>query len=157
MVALDVASCLFAVRSMCVVVLDELDQLLSRQQAVLYTLFELAADQDSRLILIGVANGLDLTERFLPRLAAKGASPQTLKFTPYGHAELCSIILQRIEEVEANEVMLRSRVQAAGGMMVDGAATTSTCQLIERQAAMFCAKKVAASSGDARCALEVRA
>ena len=62
-------------RGMCVVVLDEIDQLISRQQAVLYSLFELAAAPGSRLILIGVANALDLTERFLPRLAARRASP----------------------------------------------------------------------------------
>ena len=48
-------------------------QLITRQRDVLYSLFELAAMKHSRLILIGVANALDLTERELPSLDAKKA------------------------------------------------------------------------------------
>ena len=40
----------------------------SRYLQVLYTLFEWSALPSSKLILIGIANALDLTERFLPRL-----------------------------------------------------------------------------------------
>ena len=43
---------------------------------VLYQLFDWAAAPTSRLVLVGIANALDLTERFLPKLAARGASPQ---------------------------------------------------------------------------------
>jgi cell division control protein 6 len=118
---------------MCIVVLDELDQLLSRQQSVLYHLFELASAHGSRLILIGVANALDLSDRFLPRLAALGATPRTVTFSPYSPAELESIISQRIAPVEAS----------------------ATSCLMERSAIKLCAMKVAAASGDARRALEV--
>ena len=118
---------------MCIVVLDEIDQLLSRHQQVLYHLFELASAKGSRLILIGVANALDLTDRFLPRLAARGAMPRTITFTPYSNAELQSIIIQRVEPVERSD---------------------GSC-LIDRAAVKLCAMKVAAASGDARRALEV--
>ena len=107
---------------------------------MLYSLFELAAAKNSRLILIGVANALDLADRFLPRLAARGASPRTLKFAPYGNAELASIILQRVEPSPGGAQ------QSSGGVPEP---------LIESHAVQFCAKKVAASSGDARRALEV--
>jgi Cdc6-like AAA superfamily ATPase len=118
---------------MCIVVLDELDQLVSRQQAILYYLFELAARPGSRLVLIGVANALDLIDHSLPRLDAKGAAPTLLKFNPYSHDELSSIIQQRLEPIEA----------------------TLGTTLIDRMAVTFAAKKVAAASGDARRALEV--
>ncbi len=52
-------------------VLDEIDFLITRDQEVLYRLFEWPALIDSRLVLIGIANALDLTGRFLPRLKAK--------------------------------------------------------------------------------------
>ena len=52
-------------------VLDEIDQLVAKDQDVLYRLFELAVQKDSRLVLIGIANAIDLTSRFLPRLKAK--------------------------------------------------------------------------------------
>ena len=40
----------------------------SKNEKVLYDLFELAADEESRLVLIGIANGLDLLQRVLPNL-----------------------------------------------------------------------------------------
>ena len=85
---------------MAVLVLDELDQLLGTQrgvkQEVLYSLFEWAALPQSRLVLIGVANALDLTERFLPRLRARNATPSLLCFPPYAADELANILLQRV-------------------------------------------------------------
>lgn len=53
-------------------ILDEIDQLVTSDNGVLYNLFEWATKKDSRLVLIGIANALDLTDRFLPRLKAKG-------------------------------------------------------------------------------------
>jgi cell division control protein 6 len=56
---------------MFVVVLDEIDYLISKGQDILYKLFEYPQLEHSRLVLIGIANALDLTKRILPRLAAK--------------------------------------------------------------------------------------
>jgi cell division control protein 6 len=53
-----------------IVLLDEVDHLVTREQDVLYRLFEWASVPESRLILIGIANALDLTDRLLPRLRA---------------------------------------------------------------------------------------
>ena len=53
-------------------------------QDVLYTLFEWTFTPGSRLVLVGVANALDLTERILPRLQAKAQrKPRTMNFAPY--------------------------------------------------------------------------
>ena len=50
-------------------VLDEIDQLESKCQEVLYTLFEWPYLNNSKLILVGIANALDLTDRILPRIS----------------------------------------------------------------------------------------
>ena len=52
-------------------VLDEVDQLDSREQEVLYSVFEWPQLKGSRLSLVGIANALDLTDRILPRLKVR--------------------------------------------------------------------------------------
>jgi origin recognition complex subunit 1 len=52
-----------------VVLLDELDMLLSRDQSVLYNLFGWPQASGARLVVIGIANTLDLPERLLPKIA----------------------------------------------------------------------------------------
>ena len=52
-------------------VLDEMDQLDSKDQDVLYSLFEWPYLKNSKLAVVGIANSLDLTDRILPRLKVK--------------------------------------------------------------------------------------
>jgi cell division control protein 6 len=92
---------------MFVVVLDEIDYLISKGQDILYKLFEYPRLENSRLVLIGIANALDLTKRILPRLAAKNClcdlfliglgEPQLLNFNPYEIREITDIIKERLE------------------------------------------------------------
>ena len=49
-------------------VLDEIDQLDSKCHDVLYSLFEWPYLRNSKVVLVGIANSLDLTDRILPRL-----------------------------------------------------------------------------------------
>ncbi|NWV71320.1 CDC6 protein, partial [Malurus elegans] len=116
---------------MVLLVLDELDQLESKGQDVLYTLFEWPRLPSSRLVLVGLANALDLTDRSLARLGAHPAgSPRLLHFPPYTKEQLTRILQERLGQV-------------AGDPVLDSAAL------------QFCARKVSAVSGDARKALDV--
>ncbi|KAJ2691728.1 AAA ATPase, partial [Coemansia spiralis] len=116
------------------VILDEVDSLLGSRQEVLYRLFELAAHPNSRLALVGIANALDLTDRFLPRLQARNCEPILLNFNPYQVADIVSILQSRLDSV-------------AGGAAAE--------PLIQKAALELCARKVAATSGDLRKALDV--
>ena len=68
-----------------------MDQLNSKNEKVLYDLFELAADEESRLVLIGIANGLDLLERVLPKLP-KTKKPKQMNFMPYSFQQITGLI-----------------------------------------------------------------
>ena len=67
---------------MTVVLLDEMDQLIGKDQAILYELFGLPTLPGSRCVIVGVANAVNLVEVTLPRLAARGASPPSSASTP---------------------------------------------------------------------------
>lgn len=115
------------------IVLDEIDQLDSKNQEVLYSIFEWPSLEGSKLVLVGIANALDLTDRILPRLQARPTfKPKLLHFPPYSKAEIVKIINQRIQE--------------AG---LDG------IQIIRPGAIQFLAGKVASVAGDVRKALDV--
>ncbi|KAM9255151.1 cell division control protein 6 homolog [Cariama cristata] len=116
---------------MVLLVLDELDQLESKGQDVLYTLFEWPRLPGSRLVLVGLANALDLTDRSLARLGAHPAgSPRLLHFPPYTREQLTAILQERLGQVTGDPVLDAAALQ-------------------------FCARKVSAVSGDARKALDV--
>jgi len=78
-------------------ILDEIDQLDSKSQEVLYTLFELPYLNESKLVLVGIANALDLTDRILPRLKLQeGFSPKELTFPAYSTQEILAILKSRL-------------------------------------------------------------
>ncbi|XP_037349907.1 cell division control protein 6 homolog [Talpa occidentalis] len=116
---------------MIVLVLDEMDQLDSKGQDVLYTLFEWPWLSNSRLVLIGIANTLDLTDRILPRLQAREkCKPQLLNFPPYTKNQIATILQDRLSKVSRDQILDDAAIQ-------------------------FCARKVSAVSGDVRKALDI--
>lgn len=104
-------------------VLDELDQLESKKQSILYTIFEWPAIENSKLILVGIANSLDLTDRILPRLQARcELKPQLLHFPPYSREQIVEIFTDRLRQAGILDVfspvalqMLASKVAAVSG------------------------------------------
>lgn len=127
--------------------MDEIDSLITRDQDVLYKIFEWASLPTSRLVLIGIANALDLTDRILPRLRAKNCEPQLMNFNPYQVSEITSIIRDRLFSLmEDPEDPFAPPPKA-----VDG----TPAPLIQANAIELCARKVAASMGDLRTALDV--
>ncbi|KAL8720388.1 MAG: hypothetical protein Q9225_002740 [Loekoesia sp. 1 TL-2023] len=121
------------------VILDEIDHLLDLDLEVLYALFELALRQSSRLILIGIANALDLTDRFLPRLKARNLKPQLLPFLPYTALQVASVITAKLRALLANDESTHS----------------DYVPFVHPTAIEFCSKKIASQTGDLRKAFDI--
>ncbi|XP_060808192.1 polycomb group protein Psc [Amyelois transitella] len=110
---------------MILLVLDEIDQLDSKRQSVLYTIFEWPAMSESRIVLIGIANALDLTERTLPRLQARcSLRPHTLHFAPYSKDQIINIFTTVLAKEDKSKLfspvalqMLAAKIAAVSGDM----------------------------------------
>lgn len=112
-------------------VLDEIDQLENKKQSVLYTIFEWPSRQNSQIILIGIANALDLTDRVLPRLQARcELKPKLMHFSPYTKQQIITIFTERLKEAGVSHIFTPVALQMLAG-------------------------KVAAVSGDVRRALDI--
>ncbi|KAJ3063511.1 AAA ATPase [Podochytrium sp. JEL0797] len=136
-----------------ILVLDEIDQLATTNQSVLYRIFEWAALPGSTLLLIGIANALDLLQRHLPRLSGMQGGPQLLNFNPYTPAEISKIIKSRLMALQQS-VAARigsSAVPALGDACCEPQQLTS---FMHPMALEVCARK-AAGTGDLRRALDL--
>ncbi|KAF9197389.1 AAA ATPase [Haplosporangium sp. Z 27] len=133
---------------MYVIILDEIDHLLIKDQDVLYRLFEWSCTENSKLSLIGIANALDMTDRFLPRLKAKNCEPQLLNFNPYQVSEIKEIIMDRLFSLDSGTPKNKN------GDSVKSGRSRST-PLMQQPAIELCARKVAAATGDLRRVLDI--
>lgn len=116
-------------RGIMVVLLDELDQLVTKGQQLMYNFFNWPSLPNSRLIVIAVANTMDLPERLLSNKISSRVGLTRVQFPGYTFAQLHEILLQRLDSEE-----LRG--------------------LIEPEALEYAARKVAGVGGDARRALD---
>ncbi|KAF1998040.1 cell division control protein Cdc6 [Amniculicola lignicola CBS 123094] len=118
-----------------VVTLDEVDYLLELDAELLYSIFEWSLERSSGLVLVGIANALDFTDRFLPRLKARGLKPQLLPFLPYTAPQIASVITSKLKSVLP--------------------ANIGHVPFIHPTAIQFLSKKVASQSGDLRKAFDI--
>ena len=117
-------------KPMTVILLDEMDQLVkSKDQEILYKLFGLPTLNKSRCVVVGVANGINLVENDLPRLAQRGCKPVVVRFNAY--------------KIDQLELLLRQRLGSLRWTVFEDAGL------------ILCAKKVAAATGDMRRALNI--
>lgn len=116
------------------VILDEIDHILTLDLESLYRLFEWALHKSSRLVLIGIANALDLTDRFLPRLKSRNLKPELLPFLPYSATQVKEIITTRLQS-----------------LVPEG----SPIPFIHPAAIELCSRKVSSQTGDLRRAFEI--
>lgn len=125
---------------MTILVLDEMDSVINKYQQALFELFTWASPilekspDRPRLILIGIANALDLTDRFLPRLRSNLINPKVVQFLPYTADQIKRVITAKLR------------------------ALAPECNLppfVHPTAILFCAKKAAVTTGDLRKAFDV--
>ncbi|XP_045147692.1 origin recognition complex subunit 1 [Echinops telfairi] len=110
-----------------VLLVDELDLLWTQKQDVLYNLFDWPTHKEAQLVVLTIANTMDLPERVMMKRVASRLGLTRMSFQPYTHSQLQQILTSRLKHVKA----------------------------FEGDAIQLVARKVAALSGDARRCLDI--
>ncbi|UXI20145.1 hypothetical protein NH340_JMT06088 [Sarcoptes scabiei] len=110
--------------------IDELDYLKTKNQAVLYHIFDWPNRPNSRLIVLAVANSMDLPEKIFVNRVSSRLGLTRILFHPYSHKELKTIVTSRL--VDLNDF-----------------------EIFESDALELICRKVSAVSGDARRVLDI--
>ncbi|XP_043942787.1 origin recognition complex subunit 1 [Protopterus annectens] len=114
-------------RETAVLLVDELDLLWTRKQNVMYNLFDWPTRKSAKLVVLAIANTMDLPERIMINRVSSRLGLTRMSFQPYTYKQLQQIITSRLNRLKAFE--------------------DDAIQLVSR--------KVAALSGDARRCLDI--
>ncbi|NWR62744.1 ORC1 protein, partial [Bucorvus abyssinicus] len=114
-------------RKTTVLIVDELDLLWTRKQNVMYNLFDWPTQKHSKLIILAIANTMDLPERIMMNRVASRLGLTRMSFQPYTYKQLQQIISSRLNGMKA----------------------------FDEDAIQLVSRKVAALSGDARRCLDI--
>ncbi|KAJ9164574.1 Cell division control protein [Coniochaeta hoffmannii] len=120
------------------VVLDEIDHIVTLDLGSLYRLFEWSLQKTSRLALVGIANALDLTDRFLPRLKSRNLKPELLPFLPYTAGQIKEVLTSKLK-----------------GLMPADSENENYLPFFHPAAIELCSRKVSTQTGDLRRAFEI--
>lgn len=116
------------VRVPILLLLDEIETLMTKDQEILYTLFEWARLPTAKLVIVGIANMLDLAERVHQKINSRIGTNRII-FSPYQPSQLKEILLQKMQH---------------------------DLHFFEDESVIdYIAKKVGSSKGDARLTFEV--
>uniref|UniRef100_A0A8C0ZNV3 Origin recognition complex subunit 1 n=1 Tax=Castor canadensis TaxID=51338 RepID=A0A8C0ZNV3_CASCN len=110
-----------------VLLVDELDLLWTHKQDIMYNLFDWPTHKESRLVVLTIANTMDLPERIMMNRVSSRLGLTRMSFQPYTHSQLKQILVSRLKYLNA----------------------------FEDDAIQLVARKVAALSGDARRCLDI--
>ncbi|XP_028643103.1 origin recognition complex subunit 1 [Grammomys surdaster] len=110
-----------------VLLVDELDLLWTHKQDVMYNLFDWPTHKGAQLVVLTIANTMDLPERIMMNRVSSRLGLTRMSFQPYSHSQLKQILVSRLKHLKA----------------------------FEDDAIQLVARKVAALSGDARRCLDI--
>ncbi|KZT07411.1 P-loop containing nucleoside triphosphate hydrolase protein [Laetiporus sulphureus 93-53] len=122
----------------CVVLMDELDQLMTTKQDVVYNFFNWPTLVSSKLIVLAVANTMDLPERVMSGRVRSRLGMVRINFQPYTTPQLEKIVHARLQS-------------ARDGLPADA----RNVDVIAPDGIKFAAMKVSSISGDARRVLDI--
>ncbi|KAH9390353.1 Origin recognition complex, subunit 1 [Tyrophagus putrescentiae] len=118
-----------------VLFIDELDFLRTKTLHLLYNIFDWPNREGSRLVVLAIANTMDLPERLLLKFSSRIAFSRSI-FSPYTYQELEQIVASRLEDLSGRHHVRPDDV-------------------FEPDALQLICRKVAAYSGDARRVLDI--
>ena len=119
-------------KKMILLILDEIDKLDSKNHEILHIIFDWPRIPKSKLIVIGIANTMNLTSQSLARMnVSEKTAVKHINFRPYTKDQLVAIIENRLSQISSSK------------------------EFFDKSALEMCARKVSSQSGDARKALDV--
>ncbi|EAU91735.2 replication control protein 1 [Coprinopsis cinerea okayama7 len=121
-----------------VVLMDELDQLVTAKQDVIYNFFNWPTLAGSNLVVIAVANTMDLPERVMTGRVRSRLGMTRINFQPYTTQQLSEIVRARLES-------------AKEGLKEDAASQV----VLTEDAIKLAAVRISRITGDARRVLDV--
>ncbi|EGN92383.1 hypothetical protein SERLA73DRAFT_172955 [Serpula lacrymans var. lacrymans S7.3] len=119
----------------CVVLMDELDQLVTAKQDVVYNFFNWPTLAGSKLVVLAVANTMDLPERVMSNRVRSRLGMTRINFQPYTTLQLEKIVHARLQSAKEGLNEPQDVISADG--------------------VKFAAMKVSSISGDARRVLDI--
>ena len=115
-----------------IVLLDEIDYLVTKNQSVLYNFFDWPTRaRHNKLVVIGVSNTVNLPDRLLSKVQSRIGSSRSI-FKAYNAKEIEAILASKI-----------------------GQASPRGCTVFDHDALVFVSKKTASMSGDIRKAFHI--
>lgn len=102
-----------------VCLVDELDFLMIRNDNVVYNFFDWPLQKQSGLIVVGIANTMDLPERMSSRVLSRlqaGRGLERMVFTPYTFVQITEILTERLQSAdifEGKSLNMSARTAAA--------------------------------------------
>ncbi|KAF8173916.1 hypothetical protein BJ912DRAFT_991510 [Pholiota molesta] len=124
----------------CVVLMDELDQLVTSKQDVVYNFFNWPTLVNSRLVVIAVANTMDLPERVMTGRVRSRLGMIRINFQPYTREQLEKIVEARLQSARES---------------LDGDEEANEKAVIAPDAIKLAAMTVSRITGDARRVLDI--
>lgn len=111
------------------VILDEMDVLLARKQKVLYDVLEWPTRPLARMVVIGIANTMDLPERMLPRLGSR-LGLNRLVYPPYTRDQIETILKLTLDQsvYKLSDAALRLCAAKIGAVSGDVRRATELCR-----------------------------
>ncbi|KAJ7475094.1 P-loop containing nucleoside triphosphate hydrolase protein [Mycena galericulata] len=119
----------------CVVLMDELDQLMTAKQDVVYNFFNWPTLAGSKLVVLAVANTMDLPERAMTGRVRSRLGMTRINFQPYRAEQLQEIVEARLASAKEGQ--------------------PDAQDVLHADALRLTAKKVSSISGDARRILDI--
>ncbi|KAJ7770849.1 P-loop containing nucleoside triphosphate hydrolase protein [Mycena maculata] len=120
----------------CVVLMDELDQLMTAKQDVVYNFFNWPTLAGSKLVVLAVANTMDLPERAMSGRVRSRLGMTRINFQPYKAEQLQEIVEARLASAKEGQ-------------------PDDTQDVLHTDALKLTSKRISSVSGDARRILDI--
>lgn len=139
-----------------ILLLDELDYLITKDQQVLFQLFNFVSVQlETKLIIVSISNALDLTDKFLPRLKSNNLSPEALQFLPYSSEQIKKICIEKLKSLNKIEEENGDDDDKENNYGTVKPVNGNSIPIIHPAAIQLCCKKSASVTGDLRKAFDI--